>query len=819
MAPTSETEETRAVIDVDADLIVVGGGLAGLCLALSAARHGAQVALVHDRPMLGGNSSSEVRVVPAGASHHSAWARETGIVEELLLEDRARNHAQFFENGLTNSMYDLVLLEKARAQEGLRLYLNTTVRAVTARDIGAGRRIDAVHGSQLDTEREFRFRAAQFADCTGDGTVGALAGAEWRYGREARHEFDEPLAPVTPDDVTSGATISLRARSVGRPVPFRPPAWIEEYRDPSELGLHRRLRSIEWPEFGGFWWLEVGYPFDQVGETEAVRDELLRHVLGVWNLLKNHHPDKDRFADYALEWFGMLPGKRESRRLLGDVVLNEAHCHTDQRWPDRIATAGWYIDLHVKGGILNKAEPGEPSFLDKNYRSWTRVAPYTVPLRMCYSRNVDNLWLGGRCVSATHVALGSLRVQQTLGMLGQAVGVAAAYAVAHGLTPRQVADPGGEHIGIVQRRVAADDVRILGVADLDDDDLARGATCRATSEAALDLAGPDRSRRYDLRTPRGQILPLTGPRLDRIEVFLVNDGSGPATVRARLDRLDTCWDRYDGAALGEAEIQVAGGFAGWCELPVSCSVPAPGPYRLALWSGDEVGWAASVLQPTGTVAQTLHVSAGGCLPENADREVFSPDEMALPAHRHWMQERSTSLALRTVPEQSPYGAANVTNGVAYPDRLPNLWVSDPRRPLPQSLEIDLGAVTWFDTVQVRFDTGLGWVLGRAPALWSPPECVRDYQVHVFDGEVWRQVAARDGNHRRTDVLTFPPVRGSRIRLDILAINQPAPSETELALWGADGARHRREIGNPCARIYSVKVFSRHGTTGKKGLPR
>ena len=193
--------------DLRADLCVVGGGLAGVCMALAAARAGAETLLVHNRPVLGGNSSSEVRVVPAGAGNQLAWARETGIVEELLLADRAGNHAQFWENGLTNSAWDLTVLNAVRAQPRLTVLLNTSVHAAETAGAGPGRRIRSLEALDLTAEKRLRLTAAQFADCTGDGTVGLLAGADWAYGREARADHGEPLAPIEADDgETSGRT-------------------------------------------------------------------------------------------------------------------------------------------------------------------------------------------------------------------------------------------------------------------------------------------------------------------------------------------------------------------------------------------------------------------------------------------------------------------------------------------------------------------------------------------------------------------------------------------------------------------------------------
>lgn len=778
-----------------ADLVVVGGGLAGTCLALAAARHGTETMLVHDRPVLGGNSSSEVRVVPAGASHYNAWARETGIIEELLVEDRARNHQQFFENGLTNSGWDLTLLEAAHRESCLTVLLNSSVREVELIPDGGRPTIRAVHASQLTTGRELRITGRHFADCTGDGTLAYLAGADWRYGREARAEHDEPLAPVAPDRVTSGSTLSLHARDVGRPVPFTAPEWIEPYRRAEDLGLRRELRSTMQPEFGGFWWLEVGTPYDQVTDTELVRDELLRHLLGVWNYLKNHHPDKRHWETYALDWFGMLPGKRESRRVLGDVILAEGDCHTDRAWPDRVGYGGWYLDLHTDGGILNRSRPGEPSFLDENYRYWTRVAPYSVPLRSLYSRSLTNLWLGGRCLSATHIALGTLRVQQTLAALGHATGIAASMALTRGLQPRQLATGTPQLLAELRQRLLRDDVRILGTRNTDPTDLARAATCTASSTAALCLERPSGDHRL-IGEGRAQVIPLTSEHLRGIALHLANPAPAPASAIVTLSRLNTIWDQDSGVELGQYTIELPPGYAGWKQLDLGAlKIESPAPHRVAVTGTPTLKWSLADELPTGVVAQYRHCSSGGPQPDNADLELFSAASLLLPAHQMWAQDRGIAHCLRTSPPQRPFEAHNVVNGRAWPEDLPNLWASDPADGLPQHLTLTFPQPIRFDTVILTFDTDLDLKLGRAPGLWRAPQCARTIRLHsrYAPDHPWEVVHTIAGNYqRRSTIRLAQPQDATELRFEILDANSPE-ADTEGS-W------------QPSARLFEIRIY-------------
>ncbi|GGX09097.1 FAD-dependent oxidoreductase [Streptomyces noursei] len=826
--PTPENpadRPARYTEELHADLVVVGGGLAGLCMALAAAREGADTVLVHDRPVLGGNSSSEVRVVPAGTAHFSAWARETGIVEELLLEDRATNHAQFWEGGLTNCGWDLTLWNAVRQQPRLRTVLNASVRTVHVEDTdadgggsaGRGITISRVDAVQLTTEKELRLRARQFADCTGNGTVGYLAGADWDYGREARHEYGEPLAPAVRDFSTSGSTITLRARDTGRPVLYTPPPWAEPYDAQHPIGPFRELRNIHRKEFGGFWWLEIGYPFHQVTGAEEVRDELLRHALGVWNYLKNHHPRRRAMANYALEWIGSLPGRRESRRLLGDVVLSEWDCHKDGLWPDRIASVGWYLDLHAKGGLLNKSEPGEPSKADTDYRHWTRVPPFSVPLRACYSRNVTNLWLGGRCLSATHVALGALRVQQILGMLGQATGIAAAYALVGGLTPQQTADPDDKHIDRVQQRLLRSDVRIHGMRERPVTGLEVEAT--ADSQAPLDFGAPDPAQARRLHVPRALVFPVSTGRLRTAAVRLRNDGRTTATIGWHLAEVPTLWTRTDGEPVAHGTVDVPPGTAE-VTLPLEAVVRPGRLHRLSLspLAGEAapdaaaVHWITATDQPPGTTAQYLHTTDGGPTAEAHSYGVPAAGEIALPAYRHWCQDKWTALMLRTDPVQYPYGPENVVTGRHWPETGPQLWMSDPQASLPQSLQLSYPRPLTFDEVRLRFDTDLNARISSAPGLWRPPQCVSAYRVLSRPGphQPWRELHRAEDNYHRLNVIRLPgAVRARQVRVEVLAVGPPEPrrfTEEETACWREDGRRAARSTRPPGCRIYSVGLY-------------
>ena len=402
---------------IETDVCVVGGGLAGVCAALAAAREGARVVLVQDRPVLGGNSSSECRVHVGGADQSGMRkdARETGIIEELLLENLARNP------GRSWSVWDAVLYDKVVSEPNLTLVLNASVNAAQM----DGCRIASVSAWQLTTETRLTIEAGLFADCSGDAVLAPLSGAAFRVGREARSEHDEPAAPEVADRKTMGASCMFAARDLGRPVAFEPPAWAYDFPDDSCFGRGRDPHP--WIE-AGYWWIELGGDRDSIADVEDVRHELLRIVFGVWDHIKNH--GDHGAATWALDFVQFLPAKRESRRCLGDHILTQNDLLAGGRFRDTVAYGGWSMDLHPPGGFWAKDEP--PCV--------NHPVPelYGIPYRCLYSRNVENLFFAGRNISATHVANGSIRVMGTCAVVGQAVGTAAALAARDGLTPREV---------------------------------------------------------------------------------------------------------------------------------------------------------------------------------------------------------------------------------------------------------------------------------------------------------------------------------------------------------------------------------------------
>ncbi len=404
------------------DVVVVGAGPAGICAAVAAARHGARTALVSDRPVLGGNCSSEIGIGTDGAStfHHPKRWQERGIVREWNALKRPG------EKGLSAAAERLVAAET-------NLVVLRSFRVVgtdaPSREAGRGRAIRHAEARSTLTGARVRLSGTMFVDATGDGWLGYYAGASYRIGREAASEFGEPadLAPAKADGLTmSGCLRVYRFEMREADVPFAAPAWA----DVLPAGFTRRPTDL-----GSPWWLEHPQDVDDLNGGEEARDELIRYNFAYWGWLKNASPLKEKARRAELVYVPFVNGRRESRRLVGDVVLTACDLLAGRMFDDRVAYGGWGLDVHDLQGMRSVDSTGWGKGVTPR-----GVPIYSIPFRALYSKDVPNLLMAGRDVSVTHLALGSTRVGGTCAVEGQAVGTAAALCVARGLTPRRLAE-------------------------------------------------------------------------------------------------------------------------------------------------------------------------------------------------------------------------------------------------------------------------------------------------------------------------------------------------------------------------------------------
>ncbi len=786
------------IITQEFDVVVCGGGLAGFCAAIAAARQGKRTCLVQDRPVLGGNSSSEIRVTPHGAAAFHGYARETGILSEVLIEERARNHEDIFENGWTNSVWDLTLYDLAKETTNLTLQLNTAIVAVELAGAGrvvqtplpdpsfgylfrkataSGQRLEAVVGRVGNAETELILKAGIFIDCTGDGVVADLCGCEWRMGSEGRDEFQESHAPATANRDTMGSSIHFRARNVGRPAPFVAPDWAIKH-DHADFFYKQGRKPKEMR--GGYWWLEIGVPWDTIYEAEDIRHELTRHTLGVWDWIKNRDPLLTaEAANWALDWIGQVPGKRESRRIAGLYTLTEHDVRDRVAFSDEIAFGGWFLDLHTPGGLL--AETSEPASAEgyeptSTYSRKSYVGPYGLPLRMLMAKDVPNLLLAGRNVSATHAALGTVRVMATTALMGQAAGTAAALALDRQCDPCQL---DAQAIGAVQQQLLRDGCFLPHRRNEDPQDLARLATATASSEAVVSGVAPDTKGHHEglaiwrdqavslgqeeLTHRRGQWIAVGTSRIESVEVCLTNLSPVVQEVPVTLVTVDHIWDyrTEPPSVLASGVVEVPVGEKVWAKWECAAAV-TPGTYvRLDLSANPQVAWHSSSAIVPG------HLSAydmGG-----GDMRRYGS---------------GVSLSFRVNPPQPAFGPANVLTGVTRPHAGTNLWRSDPEQALPQWLQLTWAKPQALQTIELTFPGHLVREYHAYSPFYRDPQCPKDFSIEVWTGSAWSVAARVSGNYQRRRVIRLAaPVSVDRLRVVVSATN-----------------------GDPAAAIYEVRAY-------------
>lgn len=755
-------------------VVVIGGGLAGLCAAIASARQGMATCLVHNRPVLGGNSSSEVRVTPHGAAAFHAYARETGIVSELLIRERALNHEEIFENGWTNSVWDIVQYDLAQQTENLTLYLNTDFHEVVMQ---GDRRIQAVKAYTQNAETEWTIAGKIFIDCTGDGLVAHQAGCEWRMGSESRDEFDEPHAPLKANGEVMGSSIHFKTKRMDYPVPFEAPDWAIRYEDASFFYNNGRPPK---EARGGYWWLEIGVPYHTIHQNEDIRHELTRHALGVWDWMKNRDPKmRELTRNYALDWIGQVPGKRESRRIMGRYLMTEHDPQNCTVFEDEIAFGGWFIDLHTPGGLLaDKSEPAS----GENYNTFTDYAvksyagPYGIPLRCLISKDVDNLMMAGRNISVTHAALGTVRVMATTALLGQAAGTAASVAIKSEVP---VGDLEPRDVKRVQQQLLRDGCFLLNVKNEDTNDLALRAEAFASSEALEYGAGPnavgfhnglsiwrDQPQYADIRlhNRRGQLIAVGSETIEKVALCLSNGSGKVQEIDVELLAVAHIWDYRinDLPVLFKGRVAVPQGEQQWIAIDMNLDRLQPGTFvRLDVLPNPDVVWALAGKIVTGHMASYQ----------------IAPNKMRRFGSGH-------TLSFLATPAQPCYQAANVTNGVSRPAGYTNVWKSDPAKALPQWLGLRWEEPVEISQVELFFPGHLIRELHAYAPFYRDPQCPKDYTIDRWIDGKWQTLLRITDNYERHRRHVLPnKLKTDQLRICISATN-----------------------GDPSAQVFEVRCY-------------
>ncbi|WP_119070486.1 FAD-dependent oxidoreductase [Aggregatilinea lenta] len=735
---------------IDCDLVIAGGGIAGTCCAITAARAGLRVTLIQDRPVLGGNASSEVRLWILGATAHmgnnNRWAREGGVIDELLVENMYRNPEG---NAL---IFDTIVLEKVVEEPNIRLLLNTMVYEVIK---SRADHIDGVRAFCSQNSTRYEARAPLFCDASGDGIVGFLSGAAFRMGAESNDEFGEKLAPSHAYGELLGHTLYFYSKDTGQPVTFVPPSFAL-----TDITQIPRFHSFNATEYGArLWWIEYGGRLDTVHDTETIKWELWKVVYGVWNYVKNSgkFPEAETLT---LEWVGHIPGKRESRRFEGAYMLRQQDLIEQRGHYDAVSFGGWALDLHPADGIYSE-KPG--------CTQWHARGIYQIPYRTMYSRNIDNLFLAGRILSASHVAFASTRVQATLGSAAQAVGMAAVLCHRDGLLPADLSAP--HQIKGLQRHLIRAGQHIPHVPLNDEEDLARRATISASS--AYELASlPPSGETVALDEPWAQMLPVEAGRMPR--VTLTVDAAEATTLQVHLRTSDAPDNYTPDVILAEQCFDLDAGAGQAISPTFDVDIHNARYVFVCLLRNPAVRVHTSAQRVTGvlSVSNTQNPAVSNYGKQEPGQDIgVETFEFWVPLRR----PKGHNLAIQIDPPLRAFAPSNVANGWARPTSGPNAWVAaldDPAPCLtltwaqPQTIrQIALG----FDT---DFDHPMESVLLGHPERMMP-FCVRHYRITDGHGTV---LAERDDNHQTRGTITLDePVLTDSLTVEILGVHGDVPA--------------------------------------------
>jgi hypothetical protein len=724
------------------DVIVAGAGPAGIPAAIAAARYGMKVALLHSRPGLGGNASDEATVGFDGAYTAHPNMREGGIAEEIR---RIRDHEEIsWEASLTR------LIE---AEPNIKVFRNEfVIDAETENGY-----IKSVKTLNCITQTFTVFSAKMYIDCTGDGWLGYYSGALYRIGREAKWQYNEASAPEVADcDTMSGCLmggadptrqlIGYYAEISDEDSAFTAPSWAIHL--PEGENLYRNPGRLH----TGEWWIENPTNFDDLWEQEKVRDELLRLNLGYFHWLKNSYSRRDVARKYKITDFGRYNAKRETRRLMGDYVLTQNDCD-GRTFDDAISYCGWPLDIHHPKGIYSGKEGP--------FYSNHRVPVTGIPYRCIYSKNIRNLMMAGRCASVSHLALGTVRVENTLATLGQAAGTACAICVKDGIEPRDIYI---NRMQEFQQILLKDDLTIPGCKNTDPNDKALSAKVSASSVSRVEPYITERGAEGDfeeLTSDTAAAFALKKP-IEYVKVMIRNANADDTTLKASLFSTRSTNGYESMTVLDSTVVTVPAGFEGWFELPLKASLTSGGA-GVILDAAKGVYW-KRMLCTSFRMTSAKRLNAYRWDIDTTDSFIFK------------MYDETYELC-NCAPENVINGYSRIMNPNEY------AWVSDPAESLPQWIRLDFEKPTEVSNVKIIFDTNLTTPALSSPRLKIVKQTVSDYNISLIkDGNEIIVAGGKDNFMRRVDH-TFSPTIADAVKITVTGT-----------------------CGDPSARIFEVRIY-------------
>jgi len=710
---------------INADLIIVGGGLAGVCAAITAARTGITTILVQDRPILGGNSSSEVRLWILGATSHmgnnNRWAREGGVIDEILVENT-------FKNPEGNPLiFDVILLDKVVSEKNITLLLNTAVYGLEKEGV---HKISCINAFCSQNATEYKLIAPLFCDASGDGILGFLSGASFRMGAENKQEFNEQFAPSKEYGELLGHSLYFYSKDTGKPVRFISPDFAL-----ADIKKIPKFRTFNSKDYGcKLWWLEYGGRLDTVYDTEKIKWELWKVVYGAWNYIKNsgEFPDAENLT---LEWVGMIPGKRESRRFIGDYIMKQQDIIEQRTHEDAVAFGGWSIDLHPADGVFSE-KPG--------CNQWHSKGIYQIPYRSLYSKDISNLFLAGRIISASHVAFGSTRVMATGAYAAQAVALAAGICLQKDITPPDIYYEG--HIKLLQQQLIKNGHYIPGISLDDKDDLVGIANLSATSEILLNRL-PESDIKHVLDIAVAQMIPL---RKGIVPIFSFQIDSMMDTMLEIELRISSKRGNFTpDVTLAKQTIEISMGHHR-VSTDFSANIGHDCYGFLVIHKNPNVRLIYSNKRLTGVL------SIFNLINESVSNygKQSPPEDIGVDEFEFWCPQRrpgGQNIALEISPGLDNFRVDNIRNGIDRPVSQPNAWVANWNDETP-GITIEWGKAMKISKIVLIFNTDHDHPMESV--LMSHPEtvmpfCIRNYQILDDQGSI---IFSKQDNYQSRNII-------------------------------------------------------------------
>ncbi|MBV5315038.1 MAG: FAD-dependent oxidoreductase [Prolixibacteraceae bacterium] len=701
---SSSEKRGNTLVMLQSDLVVVGGGMAGTCAAITAARNGIKVILVQDRPVLGGNGSSEVRLWILGATSHlgnnNRWSREGGVIDEILVENLYRNK----EGNVL--IFDTILLEKVKEEQNITLLLNTIVFDLEKKDEV---NISSVKAFCSQNSTEYILSAPLFCDASGDGIVGFKAGASFRMGAEIKSEFGEGFTPTAEYGELLGHTMYFYSKDAGKPIKYVAPSFALK-----DITKIPKFKSIKTGQMGcNFWWFEFGGRGDTIHDTEEIKWELWSVIYGVWDYIKNSgkFPESENLT---LEWVGTIPGKRESRRFEGPYMLKQQDIVEQTHFYDAVSFGGWAIDLHPADGVFSEL-PSCNQYHSKGI--------YEIPYRCFISKDIQNLFIAGRLISTSHVAFGSTRVMATSGHGGQVVGMAAALCSQSGLNPADFIDP--DNISVLQNKLNVSGQSIPGLPIDQGKNLAASANIEVSSELIFDQL-PFDGEWFDLKTAAGQLLPLKKDIQYSFEVKV--DAGSASFLEAELQVSSKVFNYTPDVLLEKLSIELIPGVQ-TVRIPFTATLAEDQYAFLIFRQNPDVKIRCSEKRISGIVSVFNKTNPA----VNNYGKQTPPEHSGFDSFEFWCPDRrpkGQNLAMTISPALTCYSAENVTNGFTRPYLSTNAWVADWQDQNP-SLTLKWDEPKNIHSVALFLDTDFDHPM-ESSQMGHPedviPFCIQNYRI-------------------------------------------------------------------------------------------